>query len=297
VALLPVPAGTQYSLVTGADRTGRFVVGFAGDFITERALVWRDGVLTELSVPLSYPRPGGVNSRGTVVGAGTGDGGRSVLWQVTNGQYTELPLVPGTVGVSGARINERGDVLLGYQGSDYNPQVAVLPVGGRVPLPLPVPEGYHAYPTGISADGTVTAQAFSGTMDGLARSFVWRPDRTRWELTGTKAGVAVVVEASAGHWAAGAQYDPATGTRPSLRWDLLTGTVQLLPAELTSVRAITDGGDVGGRTDFEPAVVRDGQLLTLPMPAGSIFGDVTALGGDTIAGNINDNQAASWTCE
>jgi uncharacterized membrane protein len=298
VAPLAVPDGTTYSIVNGADPTGHFLAGFAASDTVEQAVVWQDGTLSVLPIPLSSPRAGAVNPSGTVVGTGFGGGGNARAWLFANGQYQELLGPSGATQSFGVGVNRVGDVLIGYSDANYVNQVAIRFASTGELRTLPLPAGVSATPTGISDDDTVTARAT--TQDGLSRSFVWNSRGMRRELHGTTPGASVYVVASAGHWAVGSQFDPATGTGSGLRWDLRKHTVEALPAELDVLESVNDLGAAGGAASSVPAIAQDGQLTRLPELPGTISGDVSALSSAGVAAgsNIDPNyltQAVIWT--
>jgi uncharacterized membrane protein len=303
VRALPVPDGTNYSLVNGTDRTGRYLAGFAATDDVGHAVLWHDGVPTVLPIPLSSPTAGAVNSHGAVVGTGFLPGsGDARAWEFVNGRYLELAPPAGGTQTFGVGINKHGDVLLGYD-SNFIDHVAVRSADG-VLRTLQLPPGYSGIPTGISDDGTVTARASLANQPEQSpdHSFVWDASGVRYELPGTAPGVIVDVWASAGHWAVGGQFDLTTGTPTALRWDLRTRTVETLPAELTSPLAVNDRGIVGGQAGRDAALVRNGQVIRLPSLSGTAGGSaaVQALSHTGVAAGSDFTDtvhAVSWTCQ
>lgn len=318
ITALPVPDGALFSAVNGTDPTGRYLVGSGSPNGPSemQSLVWHDGMLTVLPIPLAGSVASAVNSAGSVVGSGF-RAGLNRAWRFADGEYRELPLPAGATAGFAVDINSRGDSLIGYSTVDDPSQVAVLPAGAASVRILSLPPGYGAIPTGISDDGTVTARADPLTGDGLTRSFVWDARGSRQELLGTGVGRAVAVWASSGRWAAGTEYDPVTDVLTPLRWRLSGPLVaqvrrpavimattsgppaardasararipqpirvsranpQRLPAELTVLGAVNDRGVVGGQADNSAAaVVQNGQLLRLSKRANSRAGYVQAV--------------------
>jgi uncharacterized membrane protein len=222
-----VPEGVHSSTVNGVDPAGHFLAGFAASDTAEQAVVWRDGVLTVLPVPLDSPRAGAVNASGVVVGTGFVPGsGAARAWMIAGGHYLELTGPQDATESYGVGINAGGDILLGYRDALFTGQVAVRSGLTGALRTLRLPAGYSATPTGISDNGTVTARATTLDGAGPERSFVWNARGGRRELRGTAAGVSVGVRASAGRWATGVQVDTVTGAASQLRWNLTTLSAQ-----------------------------------------------------------------------
>jgi hypothetical protein len=141
--------------------------------------------------------------------------------------------------------------------------------GGTVRELLPADRDTWA--EAVTDDGTVLgtlgetpAEPYRWTASGSGRALPL-PD-------GYKSGKVV---AAAGEWAVGVVSPAPVGasTKPTLtdgqapvRWNLRTGTVELLPAGFTPQVVALDGTAAGYLQGFRPVVLRDGALVGLPRP-------------------------------
>jgi hypothetical protein len=201
--MLPSPGKASWTEVTGADRTGRFVVGRSTTQGTDerQVIIWDHGVAIPVSFPGLDQRFEDINALGEAVGFSmeTDFGGRSYLY--ADGVLTKLPGdAPGVFALAGA-INDRG-VIVGYIDIEQVPGQTRLPPrrfpDGRIPnaenspvvwrtrsgqpewLPMP-PRSLSGSAAGIDEDGTI-----AGTVDfddGVAsqpptQAVAWLPDGT-----------------------------------------------------------------------------------------------------------------------
>ncbi|MDW5328371.1 hypothetical protein [Plantactinospora sp. KLBMP9567] len=237
----PEPGNAPMALVSGADPTGRYIVGHTypkgGSY---QAVIWHNGKGEKVMLPGDLEESlQDVNSTGTAVGwsyvgdseADTGP----VPYVYHDGKVAKLP---GVRRGSAYAINEAGAVM-----GDDNAQAALVwPSATAQPIRLPVPAGTsEATASDIDEDGTtVGAVGAVGTVDN-ARPYVWFSDGTHRvlpmpSLGGAQAATARVFSIRNG-WATGVatnllreagvdpkprtiagQSDDATGTIQAVVW-------------------------------------------------------------------------------
>lgn len=170
---LPVPGRHPMSLVTGADPSGRFLLGRSyppkgtGSY---PILIWDNGKATVVKVPGDDQSLTDATSTGTVVGSGWSAKG-PLPYLVRDGQVTRLK----SNGVAQARaINEAGQIV-GSQG-DRRPVIWPSVDAAPVELRLPGP-GWRGEAIDIDEDGTVVGVV---TADGgsTEQAQIWYPDGT-----------------------------------------------------------------------------------------------------------------------
>ena len=326
---LPAPDNAPMALVSGADPTGRYIVGRsypkAGGY---QAVIWHDGTSQKVMLPGDLEESlRDVNSTGTAVG-----------WSYVGGSEADTGPVPyvyhdGKVSkLQGVRrgsayaINDAGAIV----GDDTGHAALVWPSATANPIRLPVPAGTaEATASDIDEDGTTV-----GTINN-ERPYVWFPDGTHRELPmpsldGEQAATARVFSIRNG-WATGvatnglgrkgngtnaASSPESTGTGEgakgaqtgAVRWNVRTGEVRVFgELEIGASTANAQGWQVGTDEQGRAVLVAGAATVVLPDLAshqpGGLSNIATTLSDDgrTIAGQSDDAtgtiQAVVWRCQ
>ncbi|SCG34355.1 hypothetical protein [Micromonospora coxensis] len=322
---LPAPDGAPMALVSGADPTGRYVVGRAyprgGGY---QAVIWHDGAARKVMLPGDLEESlQDVNSTGTAVGWSYVGGSEAdtgpVPYVYQGGRVSPLP---GVRRGSAYAINDAGAIV---GDDDSRRAVLVWPSATAKPIRLPLPAGASEAEAGdIDEDGTVV-----GTVD-RGRPYVWFPDGTHRELAmprvdGGPAAGARVFSIRNG-WATGlagaldgrgSTADPAGSTGPgtaarsqrtaAVRWNVRTGEVRIfenLEPYPNTVNA--QGWQIGTDTRKRAVLVTDDATVVLPAladgePTGvSTIATTVSDDGRTVGGQSDDAtgtiQAVVWRC-
>ncbi|MDQ7904098.1 hypothetical protein RB614_06120 [Phytohabitans sp. ZYX-F-186] len=308
---LPAPDGAPMALVTGADPTGRYLVGRSyprpGQY---QAVVWHGGTATKVLLPGDLEESlTDVNSAGTAVGwsytGGEGDAG-PVPYVYRDGTVSKLP---GVARGSAYAVNDAGAIA----GADESGHALLWRSATAPPTRLPVPAGTsEARASDIDEDGTVV-----GTLD-YERAYVWLPDGTHRQLPmpaidGEPAATATVDSVRDG-WATGMatngigrKGDGAKGVKTAaVRWNVRTGEVRVLDG-LEHVDATNaHGWQVGADGQGRAVLVAGDRTVVLPdladrAPDGlSTIASTLSDDGRTIGGQSDDAsgtiQAVVWRC-
>ncbi|MGB2571253.1 hypothetical protein ACPFP2_22800 [Micromonospora citrea] len=324
---LPAPDDAPMALVSGADPTGRYIVGRSyprgGGY---QAVIWHDGTARKVMLPGDLEESlQDVNSTGTAVGWSYVGGGEAdtgpVPYVYRGGKVSPLP---GVRRGSAYAINDAGAIV---GDDDTRRAVLVWPSATAKPFRLPLPAGAsEAEARDIDEDGTVV-----GTVDGR-RPYVWFPDGTHRELPvprvdGGQAAGARAVSIRNG-WAtgltdtldgaaSGLQADPSSSTGPgkaarsgrmaAVRWNVRTGEVRVfddLQAYPNEVNA--QGWQIGTDTRNRAVLATDTATVVLPAladgePTGvSTIATTVSDDGRTVGGQSDDAtgtiQAVVWRC-
>lgn len=308
---LPAPDGAPMALVTGADPTGRYIVGRTyprqGEY---QAVIWHDGAGRTVPLPGDLEESlTDVNSTGTAVGwsyaGGEGDA-RPVPYVYRDGEVSRLP---GVESGSAYAVNDDGAIV----GADDDGHALLWSSATARPTRLPVPAGAaEARASDIDDDGTVVGAI------GHDRPYVWFPDGTHRQLAlptldGKPAATAHASSIRNG-WATGVatngvgrKGDGAKGVKvAAVRWNVRTGEVRLVNG-LRSASATNGHGWQVGADERSRAVLRAGDT-TVPLPAladhepSGLTNIATTISDDgrTIGGQSDDAtgtiQAVVWRC-
>ncbi|MFG1674428.1 hypothetical protein [Micromonospora sp. NPDC049282] len=328
---LPVPDNAPAAVVSGAEPTGRYLVGRSypktGGY---QAVIWHDGRADKVMLPGDLEESlQDVNSAGTAVGwsfTGSGEADTGpVPYVYHDGKVSRLP---GVRRGSAYAINNAGAIV----GDDSGDAALVWPSATTEPIRLPLPAGAsRATARDIDEDGTVVGTMTVGgrstpSAAGIAPTvpYVWLPDGTHRQLPmptidGVQAATASVTSVRNG-WAIGVAgrdtktlgsgspggADRAAATR-AVRWHIQTGEVRVFDelrfgAEATNAHGWQVGTDRQGRAVFRT----DAATVVLPdladPPPGGLSTIATTLSDDgrTIAGQSDDStgklQAIVWRC-
>ncbi|GAA4672740.1 hypothetical protein [Phytohabitans rumicis] len=311
---LPAPDNAPMALVSGADPSGRYIVGRsypkAGGY---QAVIWHDGKATKVMLPGDLEEAlRDVNSTGTAVGWSYVGGSEETTGQVPyvyhNGKVSQLP---GVRRGSASAINDAGAIV----GDDDNGAALLWPSPTANPTRLPVPAGTsEAMARDIDEDGTIV-----GTVDN-ERPYVWLPDGTHRELAlpdldGKPAATARVFSVRNG-WATGVatngegrKGDPALGGKAvAVRWNIRTGEVRVFDALSSAANGVNaHGWQVGTDQQGRAVLVADAVTVVLPdlhshTPNGlSNIATTVSDDGRTVAGQSDDAtgtiQAIVWRCQ
>lgn len=297
VQRLPVLPGTTRSEATAMDPSGHWIGGEVDTADgAAHPVLWHDGVLTELSgIPLADAQIAAVGAGGFAAGSGFADGGHSRAFMISGGGYFELPLPAGAVSASASGVSAHGDVAGMVTFADGTRRPVVWP-GDRFGTvrELRLPAGYAGSAVGMSADGTAVVQA-DLNFDQF-RSFVFSARGVRTELRPATRGAQAVVQAVADGYAIGFQFDPASGTSSTVRWNLRTHTARVVPL-LTSTSAVNSHGTYGGQSVDGTAtlVSARGRVIDLPVLAGNRASSVNGLAGDGSAAGFARDAAGTVT--
>ncbi|MGN9778683.1 hypothetical protein ACTMS0_23395 [Micromonospora sp. H33] len=311
ISKLPVPDGVTMALVTGADPTGRILLGRSyprdGD---HQVLVWTAGKATKVPMRGSDQTLHDVTTAGLAVGAahqrlGAGDEGFGpVPYAYAEGRLTRLRGV--TFG-SARAVNEAGKIV-GVDDRSRRPVVWASPASEAVPLPLPRgADGGEAHD--VDEDGTVVGTVIT---DGARteRPYVWFPDGSHRELPlpnvqGVTGARAFTVRNG---WATGVLVGTRGGAAASaVRWNVRTGEVRVFPE--FAIRASTanaHGWQVGTDPQGRGLFLSEAGPVTLPDLVKHEPGALTNIGetvsddGRTIGGQADDAsgtiRAVVWRC-
>jgi uncharacterized membrane protein len=304
ISRLPVPVDMDQSLVTGADPTGRYLLGRAyphnPQTYARQVLVWDNGTMQKVDLPGVDQALYDITSTGVAVGSGyfTVNGwDQPKPWLLRDGQVTQLP---GVDYGDAKAINELGAVV----GSRVT-QAADWPVlwksvsAPAVDLPLPV-GGVYGDARGINEDGVVIGNF--GDSSG-EHPIMWGADGTFSELPLPSGATDGMVHELTGDWATGwAAF--ADGTR-WVRWNVRTGAVQAYPEFSAIDGANSHGWLVGQSTQWQALLASDSGSLTLPdlYDHSQQFDNIATTisdDGRLIAGQANDSwdkiRAVVWHC-
>lgn len=282
---LKVPASVAgWTMVTGIDPSGRYVIGRAGSRDASVAIRWTDGAPDVLASGFT---PVSVNTAGVVAGftepVSHDHRKQRPAAYIATGLVT-LPLPSGAVGGDAYSVNARGDVLGSANLADGSSAAVLWHTAGS-----------------IAITATMAGNGFGEavTDDGVLVGFTQDTRPVRWALDGTGTAMplppgadSATVLSAGGDWATGVlaevgKGDPAPADVVSLRWNLKTGSVERLAG--FTARTVSASGTVAGLSATNrPAYWRNGRVTILPGPTsgarqGSI-GGITA-DGQTIAGN------------
>jgi hypothetical protein len=300
---LPLPDGRAMALVTGADPTGRYLLGRtyprpvgSGEY---HVVVWDNRTPTIVPMRGNDQSLHDINSTGVAVGASYGDTS-TTAWIYRKGKLIKLP---GNPGAEAYAVNE-ANMAVGVR----NRRPIIWRSVDQAPVELPLPPGATiGEARDIDEDGTVVG--YTGTGAGLGasggadqRPYVWLPDGSGHPLklpeSGPQTGLAFSIRNG---W--------VTGIRDNIgvRWDLRTGEPQLFPqfnirASVANQYGWQVGTDLKGRglflSDAGPVVLPDlvlhraGELTNIPE---TLSDDGRVIGGqaDDRSGVIH---AVVWTC-
>lgn len=318
VRQLEMPAGQPpMSVVTGADPTGRYVVGrsYPTSESTPRILIWEKGEVTAVAMEGNDQALRDINSTGVAVGYSfVGADNEEAAWVYRDGAMSRLA----GRHAEALGINENGVIVGSVNGK---PALWRTPTSQPTMLATPGP-GWVGQATGIDDDGTVVGRLASGEVTPEA-AYVWRPDGALEKLPeptveGKPATTYAANEIRDGWvsgWArrdegtvselSGASRKPGDGVMyiGAPRWNLRTGTMDT-PDERGRIEGINrHGWMVGGSR--EPVLMIDGrtvQLPTLGHDTDSITSIVYTISDDgrTLAGQAqmadSDPAAVLWSC-
>src|SRR6266508_774678 len=149
LARLPIPSGRTMGLVTGADPTGRYLLGRAYP-APYQVLIWDNGRQVKVDVPGGDQVLYDINSSGTAVGVSYTDS--IVPWAYRNGKVSPLP------GVSSGEargINEAGVIVGSRSSAGGIPVRWASPSSPPTDLPLPSDGDWRGLAYSVDEDGTV----------------------------------------------------------------------------------------------------------------------------------------------
>jgi uncharacterized membrane protein len=306
---LPVPDDVPMALTSGADPTGRWIVGRsypkAGSY---QAVIWHDGTPTKVAMPGELEESlQDVNSTGTAVGwsfEGTAEDSGPVPYVYRDGEVSRLP------------GGERGQALavndIGAIAGDSGGAPVVWPSATEEPTRLPLPAGVSTGgATAIDEDGTVVGNVND------ERPYVWFADGTHRELPlptldGAPASSGLVFSVRNG-WATGLAntgsdtgVKGAEGTPTAVRWNVRTGEVRVF--DELDVRASTanaQGWQVGSDKQGNAVLMTDAGKVVLPDLGThgplSVIPSTLSDDGRVISGQADDTtgtiKAVVWRCE
>ncbi|WP_027344613.1 NHL repeat-containing protein [Hamadaea tsunoensis] len=284
---LPLPQQLADTVkITGMDPTGRYVLATGGSPAAPVGVMWTDGKPAVLAFT-----PRSVNSAGLVVGF-TGpdthadDAARRPV-RLLGGRLAELPLPTGASGGLAWAVDTAGDVL----GSAYFERTGYRAVLWRSGAAAPVVlDGDGLYGEVLTDDGTALGFAADG-----GRSVRWSPGHAPVPLPLPVGVATATVWSAAGDWATGHGDDENlkgdNGSGPAVRWNLRTGTAELIPGLLGLPVVSTTGvvaGSVGSAYPASgklPGFWHDGALYALRLPPG-----VRPAGGGAVAAISADGR-------
>jgi hypothetical protein len=224
---LPMPPGLPpKSIVSGGDRTGRYIIGRGYPSINDpnmpsyAALLWDNGAVIRLEVPGAEVVPEDVNSSGQVVITSVGSG--TVGFSYHAGVLTQL--AGDDVQVSA--INDQGEIV-----GSVGVRPASWPSATAQPRLLG-PDTMQGTAVGIDEDGTIVVgvqtpatRTKPSALAGIAR---FAPDGTMTEVpvpADATFSVGQIRSYDSG-WLVGAG---DTGAPPSFLWQLTSGEWHTLP--------------------------------------------------------------------
>jgi hypothetical protein len=326
---LPMPAGVTSAGITGADPTGRYVVGSSNDRAAAgetslHAIVWDNARPQVIPVTGDSVTAVAVNSAGVVAGQGDrADAAHTgFAWIFRDGAVTELAPPPGYASAVAEAINANDDVVGVATKAGGAVSVAVLwPGGGPAARVLAAPES--AFAAGIADDGTVV-----GMLAGKHGAYVWNANGAGHLLPdpdGLAGGGALAIR---GDWVVGFANvganasAPAQGATPprtvsggdgsaggtllvnAVRWNLRTGAVTRF-VNLGSLGGVNARGDaVVSQAPGTARIVVGDKVVTLP-PATSGGTDLlvalsddasVAVGYESTAAQGSANTPVIWHC-
>jgi len=259
---LPVPVAAESSSVTGADHTGRFLVGqatvFDGTASVVESLLWTDGRLRTLDTSALAPYVGvkvtDVNSNGAVVGYRTTDVTtfHSDAWVRRNGRYTLLPGLEPDDATQAVAINSAGDIIGTDVDLSVSPAVfhAVIWPAERpgTVRELTIDGASPPWAIGIDIDDDGTALAMLGPVTTPdQRPYIWPARGQGYPLTGPTGTTNPFANALHGGWVAGAAVRDTGGgfsTSAVVRWHLPDRTATLVSTEYGDAFAVNRYGTV-----------------------------------------------------
>ena len=300
---LPVPAGVQYSEVTGGDHTGRYLVGggtaFDGTQPRRVGLLWVNRKVTELNThalaPYADVKITDVNGRGVVIGNRTTDFStfHTDAWVYRNGGFVLLPgLKPGDA-TNAVAINWRGDIVGTSEDYSVDPVVfhAVIWSADRPGRPRELTVGGQspAWATGIDIDdeGTVLGQVGQRPTPEQ-RPFVWPARGPGYPLTGPAGTGYPFGVAIRDGWVTG-EVLTADGHGVVALWNLRSGTTRVISTALGAATAVNKKGTVAMSNAI---IYTDGKVHMLEGYPTVLSDHATAAGSDGLFGM---GRAVIWT--
>ncbi len=277
---LPLPKGQTMSLVTGADPTGRYIVGRsypsgAGEY---PIIIWHDGQFTVVNVPGTDQSFSDITSSGDAVGVSFAAGG-STAWAYLGGKLTKL---------AGANAEARAISASGTIVGSVDDRAVRWRPGSREPERLATPPGsWQGKAYGIDDDGTIVGTLRSA--GGAEGAYVWSPDGSVHPLP----QVVVAGKHSQGSrgfdlhggWATGLALLASNDSDDvAVRWNVATGETHVY-ADVESVAEAANqaGWVVGTNAKGYAVLVTDTGTMSLP-PLNSRVEPM-----DNIASTISDD--------
>lgn len=311
VSRLPVPGGHPMALVTGADPTGRVLLGRAypeGHNGRYPVVIWDDGAPRTVDVPGADQALNDANSAGVAVGSGWhGEAPRPYVYR--DGTVRALPGVRTGEAIA---INESG-VILGQRGTGSGSVPVIWRSATEPAKDLPVPSGWTGNAVAVGDDGSAVA-ILRRNGEKWPRAYLWGPDGKGRSLPKPSAeeffrpysihensvyGVATDIES----YAAGGRDRSVT----PVRLDLTTGqytrmrATSMLPSEANG-----SGWLVGSTVDGRAAFSAGRDTLTLPdldnhRSATANIATTVSEDGRIVAGQADDAngviQPVVWRCQ
>jgi uncharacterized membrane protein len=299
---LPVPKDSVSSIVSGGDRSGRFLLGRSTDAAgAETSLIWRDGdLVTTVKVPGAKGALTGVNAAGDAVASSLDANGVKQAHVLRGGKFTQL--TGGVQGTAALAINDQGTVVGWRKPYEENPQAVVWAAGKNKPTDLKSIIG-HGGAIAIDTDGTIIgllfypAEAYFG--------FMWRPD-------GTSVRLPTVREGANEHilWPTSIANGIVTGRLGNeeglpATYNIKSGVTTVIK-EKVGKGAVNREGSFAGRTANGLAVVTPNGRTALALPMGanaaSAQTQIKTLSDDglVVGGQYTDEQgktrALRWYC-
>jgi hypothetical protein len=318
-ARLPVPKPGQEGLVTGADPSGRLMVGrvYNGGHPAQVA-IWDNGKLTTLTIPGGDAELVDITSEGVAVGESYVSNTVPTGWVYADGHLSKLAGPDGAVPVA---IGEQGTIAGTEETGDGHtyPVVWHSTTSGAVRLPLPPGNTLGGMVRDVDSDGTIAGTVLQPSAAGasgepLSSGVVWRPDGSLELLplpTELVAGVngLEIHSIRNGVITAAATVSNATGkTLTPVTYDLATGKFTLLPGANIWIGAGNAKGGIAGDANMTPAVYTPTTgVVSLPTLqknntgtpqarlATTISDDGLVIGGQ----DVDENEvitAVTWAC-
>jgi len=317
-SLLPVPKAGQEGLVTGADPSGRFIVGrvYTGGHPTQAA-IWDGGRLTTVTIPGSDAEFSDITSEGVAVGESFVSNDASTAWIYADGHLSKLA---GPDGSSAVAIGEQGTIA----GTENTKDATTYPIvwhsatSTAVRLPLTA-DTVGGQVEDVDSDGTIVGtlqQRSAQPLPGgpLTRGVVWRPDGSvdllplPTDLVDGVNGLEIHSIRNGVITAAATVSDKTSKSFTPVTYDLSTREFTLLPQANLWVGAGNAKGYIAGQTGSTPAVYTpttgvidlptlrrvDGPIA-LGRLATTISDNGLVIGGQDTDGN-NVIRAVTWTC-